>query len=82
MTLSVIQIIVSHVMVTDTQYNYNISCRLIPVCFGLGKLSVLDILLHSRYSKARYIHYKSFGFHSSVVEDLCLQGHDAVSLGK
>jgi len=28
------------------------------------------------------LHYKSFGSHSSAVEDLCPQGHDAVSLGK
>jgi len=44
MTISVIQIMVSDAMVTDIQYNYNISCRLIPFCFGLRKLSVLDIL--------------------------------------
>jgi len=31
-----------------------ISCRLIPVCFGLRKLSVHDNLLHSMYSKVRY----------------------------
>jgi len=54
MTMSVIQITVSHVMATDTQYNYNISCRLIPVCFGLRKLSVLDILLHKMFSKVRH----------------------------
>jgi translation elongation factor EF-1beta len=36
---------VSHVMVTDTKRNYGISCRLIPVCFGLRKLSVLDIVV-------------------------------------
>jgi len=53
--MSVVQTIVSHVMVTDIKHNYGIRCRLISVCFGLRKLSVLDSLLYSRYSKVKYM---------------------------
>jgi hypothetical protein len=53
--MSVFQTIVSYVMVTDIKHNYGISCRLTSVCFGLRNLSVLDILLYSRYSKVIYM---------------------------
>jgi hypothetical protein len=62
MTMSVIQTMVSHVMVTDIQYNYNMSCRLMPVCFELKKLLVLDNLLHIMYSKVRYSTLWKFWF--------------------
>ena len=47
-TMSVVQTMVLHVVVSDIKHNYGISCRLITVCFGLRKLSVLDILLYSQ----------------------------------
>jgi len=53
---------VSQVMVTNIKHNYGISYRLIPVCFGLRKLSVLDILLYSMYNKVIY----------TMQEDSCL----------
>jgi hypothetical protein len=43
--MSVVQTVVSSVMVTDIKHNYGISCRLISACFGLRKVSVLDIVL-------------------------------------
>jgi hypothetical protein len=47
---------VSHVIVNDIKYD--ISCRLMSVCFRLRELSVLHILLHSIYSKVIYIMQK------------------------
>ena len=82
MTMSVIQITMSHVMVTDIQYNYNISCRLIPVCLGSEISQHLIVCCTKCTARSDTLHYKSFGSPSSAVEDLCPQGHDAGSLGK
>jgi len=68
--MSVVQTMVSHVVVTDIKHNYGISCRLISVCFGLRKLSVLDILLYSMYSKVIYI----------MQEDSCLEWKSSLPL--
>ena len=82
MTVSVIQITVSHVMATDIQYNYNISCRLIPVCLGSEISQRLIFCCTKCTARSHTIHCKSFGSPSSAVEDLCPPGHDAGSLDK
>ena len=82
MTVSVIQITVSHVMATDIQYNYNISCRLIPVCLGSEISQRLIFCCTKCTARSDTIHCKRFGSPSSAVEDLCPPGHDAGSLDK
>jgi len=82
MTMSVIQIKESHVMVTDIHIIITSAVDWYRFVLGSEHFQHLIFCCTKCTTRSDTLHYKNFGSQSSAVEDLCPQGHDAVSLAK